>query len=184
MAIFLPAVEYVLSKEGGLEDNRKDPGGITNFGISLRFLRNLSKEKLREYGIFEEANDSTIKEMTKDLAIKIYKGEYWSATFEKIIDQNLCDYLFSASVNSGIGMAVKCLQRAIWSIYENPGLVAEDGVLGDKTLLIINSVTLDIRQRLFAALRSERAGDYRVICATNPDQKEFLQGWLNRAYTI
>jgi len=33
-----------------------------------------------------------------------------------------------------------------------------------------------------AALRSEAAGEYRVLAAKNQDQVVFLNGWLNRAY--
>ena len=35
---FEEAVEFTLFQEGGLVNDAEDPGGITNFGISLRLL--------------------------------------------------------------------------------------------------------------------------------------------------
>ena len=37
MSAFELAIPIVLKHEGGFADNPADPGGATNFGISLRF---------------------------------------------------------------------------------------------------------------------------------------------------
>jgi lysozyme family protein len=38
MSDFNQAVKVILQHEGGYVDNPNDPGGATNYGISLRFL--------------------------------------------------------------------------------------------------------------------------------------------------
>src|ERR1700733_3263186 len=59
MTDFECALNYVLDREGGLVENADDPGGITNFGISYRFLKSLATEKLALYGIYEEVSEQT-----------------------------------------------------------------------------------------------------------------------------
>ena len=38
---FIKAIQYVLEHEGLLNDVKNDKGGITNYGISLSFLKTL-----------------------------------------------------------------------------------------------------------------------------------------------
>lgn len=181
MANFELAFDYVLKNEGGLSTNPNDAGGITNHGISLRFLRHLETRSLRDYQIFDDpVDDETIKNLTIDQAADIYHGEFWSkARFGEIESQRVCNYLFDAAVNMGIAPAIKCVQRAIWSWYHNRHDFVSDGILGNETLHLINSAS---PEPLLAALRSERAGKYRVIAVSNANQEPNLDGWLNRAY--
>ncbi len=39
MSIFSTAHDYMMKNEGGLSENPADPGGVTNYGISLRFAK-------------------------------------------------------------------------------------------------------------------------------------------------
>ncbi len=74
-------------------------------------------------------------------------------------------------------MAHRLIQRALRSAGRD---VIEDGLLGPKTIAAINAVDVS---DLLAALKSEAAGYYRSIAASNPKQRKFLKGWLNRAYS-
>lgn len=47
MSDFDTAVNYVLRNERGLNESKNDRGGITNFGISLRFLKTVPSENLK-----------------------------------------------------------------------------------------------------------------------------------------
>ena len=178
MGHFVPAVKYVLSNENGLIENAKDPGSINNHGISLRFLRTFDTEKLKSYGIFEEPNDKTVRELTVEQAEKIYHQEYWLHTrFQEIHDQYLCNYLFDMAVNMGISPTIKALQRACWSACNAKNFIKDDGILGEQTIRCVN-----MSSKIFAALRSERAADYKLTVAYHPEQREFLESWLVRAY--
>ena len=173
------AINFVMSREGLLENNASDPGGITNMGISLRFLKGLPDTK--KYGIFDpEINADTIRHLTTQQAINIYRGEFWNnAPFEQLTHQDVANYLFDAAVNMGISPAIKCLQRALWAIYADTKSLADDGILGPQTVKMANSFS---GSYLLPAMRSERAGDYRLDAVVNPKEKEDLNGWLNRAY--
>lgn len=178
MSEFEPAVEFVLSNEKGLVDNFHDRGGITNHGISLRFLKSLSVETLKKYGIFEEVSAQTIRDLTIDQAKKIYHDEFWvNAPFARIGNQEHANFIFDMAINMGVSPAIKCVQRACWSVMKKRDLI-DDGILGEKTLAAIQLCGFLI----MPPIRSERAGHYRLIAQNDSEQNNNLQGWLNRAY--
>ena len=152
MAEFPPAVTYLLKNEGGLEEDAKDPGGITNFGISLRFLRQLDPLRLRGYGIFEPIDEHTIRNLSEAVAIRIYQGEWWSADpYDMLKDQQIATYMFDFAVNAGVTAAIKAAQRAIIDVLLNQEM-GTDGILGPDTLHFINTMETPV---FMAAYRAE-----------------------------
>jgi lysozyme family protein len=184
MTDFSFAIDFVLKNEGGFNDSPNDTGGATNFGISLRFLRSLTVEKLRKYGIFhapEILGVSDIQALTQDQAVKIYHDEFWTLIdFTLINSQRIANYLFDMTVMHGLNQAIKILQRATWAVYLNPFL-PDDGFYGEKTLAEVNQTNVNL---LCIALSAERAGFVRLLAAINPKDRENLHGWLNRCYRI
>ena len=181
MATFETCVAYVLNHEGGLTDNPSDNGGITNFGISLRFLREVPKDALKRAGIFDAVDADTIRNLTKDQAVKLYFSEFWQkADFEKITNLNSAKYIFDMSVNSGLSRAVKIAQRACCAIARCPTYLKQDGIMGTQTLAAINHAALALASVMIA----ERCGFFRVLVARDARQSVFLNGWLNRAHNI
>lgn len=179
MSDFETAVNFVLRNEGGFSDNPYDKGGITNHGISLRFLKNLDVDKLRAYSIFEVPTEQTIQDLTIDQAKKIYKGEFWDQSpFEKIMNQEHCNYIFDMAVNMGISPAIKCVQRACWAVMQKWEQLTDDGILGNKTLEALRISGFLI----MPPMRAERGSFYRALINNNPEQKEFLRGWYDRTY--
>lgn len=180
MSDFETAVNFVLANEGKIEKNGHDKGGITNHGISLRFLKSLDVEKLKKYGIFDlEITEDTIRFLSLDQSKKIYHGEFWEHTlFEKIENQEYCNYIFDMAVNIGISPAIKCVQRACWAVMHYWEKLPDDGILGENTLAAIKLCGFLI----MPALRAERGSYYRNLAQNVPDQKEFLIGWYNRTY--
>jgi lysozyme family protein len=182
MSSFDPAFDFLISNENGYVDDPSDAGGATNCGISLRFLRSLPAKKLREYGVWDHgvAKD-TIEELTKEQAKKIYAGEFWGAApFSQIDSQRLANYIFDMSINMGVGQSVKLVQRALWACVLDKNAILDDGVFGYLTLKMINQFST----LLIHVLPAERAGFYRLLCEQVPRNKDFLNGWLNRAYKI
>lgn len=181
MAIFKNALDFVLANEGGFVDNPNDSGGTTNFGISLRFLRELPSYSLGKYQIYEPITEQTIRDLSKNQAALIYENEFWNVAGFRLIDsQKVCNYLFDMAVSMGLATSIKLAQRAIWATYLDKTVVKDDGVLGPFTLSAIN----DLSERLFAPLVATRAAYYRLLVEKFPKNKEFLNGWLNRCYQI
>jgi lysozyme family protein len=68
------------------------------------------------------------------------------------------------------------LQRALQCLGAT---IFDDGLLGPKTRKAVDLANVDL---LLTAIKSEAAGVYRNIAATNAEQKRFLKGWIRRAY--
>ena len=174
-------VQYVLGHEGGLTENPSDPGGITNFGISLRFLRELDPDDLKRTGIFTEVSEQTIRELTKEQAEKIYFSEFWlKGPFDKVMNTNLAKYIFDMSVMHGLPQAVRITQRACCAAQKVKDYVKDDALFGAKTLQAINQASF----MLIPALIAQRTGYLRQLVAVNPKLELFLDGWLTRAFHI
>ncbi len=161
---FLTAVQRVLANEGGYSSNPADPGGATKFGISARAHPGLD-----------------IATLTREAAVEIYWREWWLRFGFAQLPAATAAKTFDLAVNIGAVHAIQCLQRALRACGVP---VAEDGVLGPATALAAGRAD---SAALTAALRSEAAGYYRVTAALargqrRDDDREFLKGWLNRAY--
>jgi lysozyme family protein len=161
---FLAAVTRVLADEGGTERVSGDPGGVTRFGISAR-----------EYPALDIAH------LTRAEAIAIYHRDYWRRYGLDALPGALAAKVFDLAVNIGPAHAIGCVQRALRAAGHR---VTDDGVLGPATAAAARAAE---PLAAMAALRSEAAGYYRVVAAlargprTDGD-REFLTGWLNRAY--
>ena len=176
MSEFEPAVEYVLSNEGGLERDDSDPGGITNHGISLRFLRSMDPDQLRKAGIFSAPNADTVVNMPVSQAIRIYHDTWWlNYPVYRIHPQDFASYVFDMLVNMGINHTYHCVNRAImaWS-----GSGSDSARMDSEILDMINKNA----ETIFPALRSERACHYRILAALDDKNNRFLKGWLARSY--
>ncbi len=175
MARFSEAIDLVLSQEGGYSDDKNDPGGETNFGISKRSYPDLD-----------------IKALTRGEAVEIYRRDYWEPNKISLIKcQMIANKYFSFVVNMGTRPAGRIVQRAIRS---NGVDLEIDGRVGSKTRKAINDITRGEAAfgspdeiwrcwyALLAAIRSEAAGHYRLLIAKNSKLERFRNGWLNRAY--
>ncbi|MHB8381162.1 MAG: glycoside hydrolase family 108 protein [Candidatus Binataceae bacterium] len=161
---FIGAVNRVLADEGGTERAPDDPGGFTRFGISAR-----------EYPALDIAH------LTRAGAIAIYHRDYWRRFGLDAAPGAIAAKVFDLAVNMGPAHAVRCLQRALRAAGHR---VTEDDVLGPETAAAAHAAD---PLALMAACRSEAAGYYRVTAAlargVQPGgDREFLTGWLNRAY--
>lgn len=169
MAKFEDAIPGVLAHEGGLVDNPSDRGGITNFGISLNFYQDIKPD----------ATDQDIRQLTKDMAIEIYRKSFWNPNkYDQFLNQRLANKAFDFCVLMGSNKANRCLQRAILATSDI--MLTIDGVIGPKTILAINTSPAEC---VLAALRSEGAGYLRILALSNPTQEIFIKGWLSRAYS-
>jgi lysozyme family protein len=181
MAEFDKAVKFVLLNEGGLTESENDPGGITNYGISLRFLREVPAEILKRCGIFDPITDQTIRELTEDQAKLLYRFCFWeTAYFDKLMNQISANYIFDMCVQHGISQAIKLVQRAVNACQKTADYLKDDGVLGSKTVYAINLASF----MLHSAFIAERECFVRMLVEIDPRKERFLHGWIERCYRI
>lgn len=151
MSDFECAINYVLRNEATLSG--EETSNIKRHGISLNFLKSLSRDKLTEYLIYEEPTAQTIYDLNLSQIRGIYFKQYWQqAPFDKIMNQEHCNYIFDMAVTMGIAPAIKCVQRATWAVMKKCAL-ADDGILNDATLTALNQWCGFL---IMPALRAER----------------------------
>jgi len=173
---FDAALAVVLEHEGGLVDNPRDPGGVTKWGVSLRTLRALGDADFDLDGDGDlDADD--VRGLTRADAGAFYRKHFWDRhRYGDLGDLYVAGKTFDLAVNMGPGAAHLCLQRALRAVWFP---VVEDGVLGPKTRVAADAAN---GRLLLPALKSEAAGYYRLLVALKPERREWLHGWLNRAY--
>jgi len=183
MSRFEFAIETVLAHEGGFVDNPHDPGGATNYGVSLRWLKSVGDSDGDGFmdGDLDFDGDGEhfdIRQMQREDAEDFYFQHWWNKHgYASIAAQVVATKVFDLAVNMGAKQAHKCLQRAVHATGVE---LNDDGIIGPKTLEAINGAD---QWQLVAALRSEAAGFYRQLPISKPSLKQFLRGWLKRAYS-
>ncbi|MEJ2623670.1 MAG: glycosyl hydrolase 108 family protein [Pseudolabrys sp.] len=116
------ALRRLLAHEGGYTNHPADPGGPTNFGITIHDYRRYVKPG---------ATAADVKAMTVSEAKRIYRAKYWDAQRCDELPAGVDYAVFDYGVNSGIGRSKKVLQRVVG--------VKADGVLGPLTMCAVNA---------------------------------------------
>lgn len=124
-----------------------DPGGETKYGISKRAYPNVD-----------------IKALTQDEAAQIYSRDYWEPLHGDSLPDAVSFAMFDFAVNSGVGEAIRALQRAL-------GLTV-DGVLGPQTIAAANRNP----QAVVTGLSTERV----LLLAKLQTWPTFGKGWTKR----
>lgn len=183
MSSFERAMPTIQLHEAGLANDPDDPGGITNFGISIRWL--LTTGDLDHDGLPDgdidgdgDIDADDIKKLTQPLADKLFLLYWWNKfKYGQINNQVIATKVFDFSINMGSLPAHKCLQRALRA---SNGIQLEiDGILGPKTLEAVNKTSPD---RLLPALKQAAASYYEAIIMKNPKMSKYRNTWLRRAY--
>lgn len=182
MSTFEHAIPTILKHEGGYVDNPNDPGGATNFGISLRFLAEHPEDG--DFDLDGDVDAEDIMNMTQEQACAIYKKHWWDKYgYSRINDQTIATKLFDHSVNMGAKRAHILMQTALNKAF---GLgLSVDGALGNASFSAINHCADgDEEQQLLSAYCDEVWGFYARLIENNAKFKVFERGWKNRAYQM
>ncbi|GAA0532500.1 glycoside hydrolase family 108 protein [Pigmentiphaga daeguensis] len=149
---FDQAFERLIGHEGGYTNHPDDPGGETNWGITLRAAR-------------EAGYTGDMRSLTREQAKEIYRVAYWGRARADQYDGAIAFQVFDAAVNHGIGNAIRFLQRAAG--------VADDGAVGPMTLGAIKAMPVT---DVLARFNAERLEFYTKL-STWPT---FGKGWARR----
>lgn len=144
--------DRVMKHEGGYVNNPADPGGETNWGVTIRTAR-------------ANGYAGRMIDMTRDQAKEIYRVAFWERVRGEKLHSALAFQLFDACVNHGIGNGVRMLQRAAG--------VADDGVIGDVTMRAVQAVSAPDMVMRFNAERLEFYTKLKTFST-------FGRGWVNR----
>jgi len=110
------ALRRLLAHEGGYTNHPSDPGGPTNFGITIHDYRKYVKPG---------ATAADVRTMRLEEAKAIYRAKYWNAQrcdeLPAGVDYTVVDY----GINSGIGRSGKVLRRVV-GLPDNTSVVTDE----------------------------------------------------------
>ena len=177
MNAFDYAVYIVLHHEGGFVDHKSDPGGATNFGISLRYLQ-AQKIAAGDFDGDGDIDAQDIAAMSRTDAKKLYKSGFWTPNKCDDIKSNLiATKVFDMAVNMGSRQAWKLTQRACGV---RGVTLKDDGIVGPKTIAAVNSL-YSKDYALLITLRKIQAQFYERLIQKKPTLAAFRTGWQRRA---
>ncbi len=151
------ALTRLLRDEGGYTDHPSDPGGPTNFGITLVDARRYWKGN---------ATADDVRALPQNVARKIYRERYWNALRCDELPAGVDYAVFDYGVNSGIGRAGKVLRRVL-AMPDNTSGVTDD---------VIAAAAKRAASDLVAAICAERLAFLKAL-KTFP---VFGRGWTAR----
>lgn len=184
MSNFDTAFDVVLGHEGGFVDHDADPGGATNFGISLRYL--LGRGDLDGDGVLDgdldgdgDVDIDDIIALTPAHSKHLYHTGFWVPNrLPQVTNNKVATKIFDIAVNTGSRQAWRIVQRACNTECEPGDELEVDGKVGPKTLGIVNAIG---QKKLIDAIRKEQLAFYENLVERKPSLAVFLNGWTNRA---
>jgi lysozyme family protein len=116
------AMRLLLRHEGGFVNHPKDPGGMTNLGVT---------KAVWDAHTGKDATEADMRALTPETVQPVYKARYWDAIHGDALPHGIDYCLFDCAVNSGPGRAVKLAQYVLHQKV--------DGSLGPKTMAAIKA---------------------------------------------
>jgi lysozyme family protein len=152
--------ELMLQSEGGFVNHPRDPGGMTNLGVT---------KATWESWVGREVDEAEMRRLTADKVEPLYKERYFDAVRGDELPAGLDYLMFDFAVNAGAGRAIKILQAAVG--------VTPDGGFGPITMAAVQAVDpVDLIERFSQA----KEDFYRSLTTFST----FGKGWLNRVADV
>lgn len=172
--------EDIVAREGGYVNDPDDPGGPTNFGVTLGTLRGLGLD-LDGDG---DVDIDDVRRVTRGRAIDIFVAEYFERPGIGRLPMPLQASLFDMYVNSGSN-AVRILQRLLREMGHD---LVVDGRIGPQTIRAAHAAFAQAPDHLVDAYGIARRNYYYAIGDRRPASRKFARrrdggkgGWITRA---
>ena len=150
------AFNSMIKHEGGFVNHPKDPGGMTNLGVT---------KKVWDDWTGGNADEQEMRSLTPDKVAPLYKKRYWDAIKGDDLPSGIDLCVFDCAVNAGVSRAARFLQRT--------AQVTTDGIIGPGTLKAVQALSTSLVIRDFCA---QREMHYKSL----PTFPTFGKGWMAR----
>lgn len=159
---FDAALTEILIHEGGFANHPRDPGGMTNLGVTKRTW---------EAWTGKPASETEMRSLTREKVAPLYRKNYWDAVRADDLPPALALVVFDFAVNAGPARAARYLQQVVG--------VAMDGKIGPKTIAAVAADTRGVAELVRDYSHARRAY-YRSL----PTFDAFGRGWLRRVSEV
>ena len=172
--------EEIIAREGGFVNDPDDPGGATNFGVTIHTLRRLGFD-LNGDG---RVDVQDVRRLSRGQARDIFVTDYFQRPGIARLPDPLQPSVFDMYVNAGAN-AVRILQRLLGEFGHT---VAADGVIGPRTEAAARAAFKAAPAHLVDAYGIARRNYYYAIADRRPASRKYARrrdggkgGWIVRA---
>ncbi|KPD10375.1 holin-associated N-acetylmuramidase [Phaeobacter sp. 11ANDIMAR09] len=173
----------IVRREGSFVNDRDDPGGATNRGVTIHTMRRLGLD-LDGDGDVDVAD---VKLVSVDLAVDIYLRHYFHRPKIAQLPEPIQASVFDMYVNAGSN-AVKILQRLINETGTTDADLAVDGGLGPLTISAVTRAHDQMGAFLVDAYGIARRDYYYSLADRRAKSRKYARrrdggkgGWITRA---
>ena len=170
----------IVGREGGYVNDPDDPGGPTNFGVTVHTMRRLGLDLTKD----GQVNSSDVRVLTRAHAVSIFVEHYFRGPRIDRLPAPLQPSVFDMYVNAGAN-AVKILQRLLCDMRIE---VTIDGVIGPKTVAATHQAMEAAPDHLVDAYGIARRNYYYDLADRRPASRKYAMrrdggkgGWIKRA---
>lgn len=170
----------IVAREGGFVNDPDDPGGATNFGVTIGTLRSLEFDVDRD----GDVDIDDVIGLSKDDARNIFVRHYFERPSIDLLPEPLQASVFDMYVNSGAN-AVKILQNLLRDMGHQ---VDVDGVIGPKTAASAEAAFAAALNHLVDAYGIARRNYYYRLADGRSASRKYAKrrdggkgGWILRA---
>lgn len=161
---FDKAQAELLKHEGGYVNHPRDPGGITNLGVTKRTY---------EEWVGFPVTAAIMRGLTPAKVRTLYKTRYWDAVGGDDLPAGADLMVYDFAVNAGPARARKYLQKVVG--------VAQDGIIGPNTKRALQQfLTAHGAVGFIRAYALARLGYYHHLKTFNT----FGRGWTRRVHEV
>lgn len=176
-AVIAAIIGGVVAVEGGYVNNKNDPGGATNHGVTEAVAR-------------DHGYKGDMRDLTKETAVDIYATDYIKKPgYEPIVrlSPTLAEEVIDSGVNAGTGRSSRWFQTSLNSLNRGgkdcPNVIV-DGNVGPasiRTLECLIKVRGETKtcQMMIKLMDAQQATHYMNLAARDPKFHTFMVGWVD-----
>ncbi|MCX7559492.1 holin-associated N-acetylmuramidase [Sulfitobacter sp. F26204] len=172
--------ENIVIREGGFVNDPDDPGGATNFGVTIHTLRRLGLDLTADGHV----DKHDVKALTRAQAVDIFIKHYFEGPRICDLPEPLQATVFDMQVNAGSN-AIRILQQLLREMGIN---VTVDGVLGPQSIAGVKQAMAAAPDHLVDAYGIARRNYYFRLADRRAASRKYVRtqaggkgGWIKRA---
>ncbi|KIN64762.1 peptidoglycan-binding protein [Sulfitobacter noctilucicola] len=172
--------EDIVIREGGFVNDPDDPGGATNFGVTIHTMRRLGVDITND-GVVDVRD---VRALSRGQAVDIFIKHYFAQPRIGELPQPLQASVFDMYVNAG-NNAIRILQQLLRDIGIN---VTVDGLLGPQSIAAATQAMRAAPNHLVDAYGIARRNYYFRLADKRAASRKFARsraggkgGWIKRA---
>lgn len=172
--------EEIVGREGGFVNDPDDPGGATNFGVTIGTMRRLGLDLTGD----GQVSEADVRALTRAQAVAIFLEHYYRRPGIAALPEALQPSVFDMYVNAG-GNAVRILQRLLGEMGHD---LTADGVIGPQTIRAAQAAYQAAPDHLADAYGIARRNYYYALADRRPSSRKYARrrdggkgGWILRA---